>query len=472
MKQTQTRAGETRFSIYREDGSIALWPWAWVVSETRQRNYTPDTVSTRLSHITILELWAIHRGIDLYTIMLDGECLSLEQVADLNYFLNFQIQDLRKLAWVLPLNEQKFLTRCLEERSVQAGTIIQRQIGIEEYLQWLGEYGNRLLRKKPSPVSKQKLCRRKQLLEPAIKLSDGGYHTVPGSYAHYFRKLRKGMPQSRIKAYDHEKAADRFSLWLAICNPCEVWPKNRIRALRNYLILLMFSDLGLRAGELGQMKTEDYKSEDDLIEVVRRHNDPEDPRKRQPNAKTFDRKISLKSSPLLIETLDEWMDVRDDIDFQSGRNSNSFMFVNLARDPTEYGKPMSKTAIDDVFRDASRAAGVRKLTPHPMRHRKAREIARLLNERGASGEEARKVFTYHFGWSGTSQMISRYLGGESDIGAAKSIRTIWAEQEARAAAKDTEFLNIIGSETSEYISLLDHREKVAEEAARKKKGKK
>ncbi|MEP4258472.1 MAG: site-specific integrase [Rhizobiaceae bacterium] len=421
------RAGETLFTIWRKDGTLALFPTTWAAAEARTK-YTPDSIATRLNHITILEIWAIYRNIDLYEVQLDGPCISIDELYDLNYFLSFKTSDLRKLLEIPKSKETHFLEDCIVRGGVQSGTILQRQIGIENYLLWLGEFGNRLIACKPNDESIAPIETRTTLLKPSVKLERNRYLTKPGSYTHFFQQHRPNVRQSRVRGHNQEREADQFGIWLSLCNPYEVWEKNAARALRNYFMLLLFAETGMRSGELGQLKFRDFKREDQLLQIVRRHNDPDDPRKRQPNAKSYDRSIRL--SDAIIEVLDAWLEVRDDIGFEAGSNESEFLFVGLSRDPQHFGRPITKAAIDLVFKEASIAAGIKRIGPHPLRHKKARDIAQVIREQNLTHEEARKYLTYHFGWSANSDMINRYLGNAPNVGAHSNMKAIWVQQES------------------------------------------
>lgn len=98
-----------------------------------------------LTHITALELWAIYRGIDFYSAMIEGECLNLQEVADLESFLHYRVSDLRALLRVERVNERRFLEQCLTHRAVATSSVVQRQITATNYLTWIGEFGNRLI---------------------------------------------------------------------------------------------------------------------------------------------------------------------------------------------------------------------------------------------------------------------------------------------------------------------------------------
>ncbi|MDV7143034.1 site-specific integrase [Tropicimonas sp. TH_r6] len=468
--------GETAFAIYRSDNSPAIFPWMWTVSEARSRRYTPDGIATMLTHIKVLELWAIHRKIDLYPVMILGECLSLAEIRDFEPFLSYRLVDLREVCEMLPCGKEAFLERCLKERAVENGTIVQRKVTILAYLSWLGEFGNRLIKLRRTGNSEltqlssaeidEIIVRRSRLLEPSVPLGGrrGRSRTVPGSYAHLFSKSRVPQKKSNIKAGIKTDDVHRFFRWLVACDPTELG-KDPWVARRNYVILNVLVELGARAGELLQMKVEDYKSQYARLDVVRRHNDPDCPRLREPVGKTLDRPVKL--SDFLVELVHDWLDHREDIDAETPKElRNPFLFPSLNRNPGYRGKPLTKSGLDYILRKAANAAGIEKMTAHPLRHRQVQEKVKLLKERGASHEERRKALVFLFGWSDNSEMIQRYLGSASELGAVKSMRTIWAEREVISDKLDELFISTQDADRPEHVELLEKKLKLLDAQAK------
>ena len=97
-------------------------------------------------------------------------------------------------------------------------------------------------------------------------------------------------------------------LLLSVTSPGD--PRNPFQSklqFRNFAIVLTTFRLGIRAGELLALKSRDLRLGDEppTMTIHRRHNDPEDPRKRQPVVKTRARVIVL--DPELRDTLSDWI---------------------------------------------------------------------------------------------------------------------------------------------------------------------
>lgn len=93
--------------------------------------------------------------------------------------------------------------------------------------------------------------------------------------------------------------------------------------VRNQIIFLLLYLLGIRRGECLGIKIDDINFQDDTLLIRRRADDPDDPRKDQPNTKTRDRKLYLE--PVLVAMLQKYiMDVRSKI---PGAKKHTFLFV-------------------------------------------------------------------------------------------------------------------------------------------------
>ena len=121
----------------------------------------------------------------------------------------------------------------------------------------------------------------------------------------------------------------------------------------------------------------------------------------------------------------EWLVVHEEIS-DSVTNENPFLFINLDRNPQHRGQQMSPTAIDGIVKDLCRHVGLPPLSPHPLRHLRARRLVDLIRERNLSHEQARKAITYLMRWSDDSVMLANYLGDHADAGAEQAMSFIHA----------------------------------------------
>lgn len=74
---------------------------------------------------------------------------------------------------------------------------------------------------------------------------------------------------------------------------------------RNELIIILLYSLGLRKGELLNIRVSDIKFEDNMISITRRHDDKYDGRVKQPLVKTLER--DLKVSDWIINKIHDYI---------------------------------------------------------------------------------------------------------------------------------------------------------------------
>lgn len=111
---------------------------------------------------------------------------------------------------------------------------------------------------------------------------------------------------------------------------------------RNASMFELLDETGMRAAEVLALYIEDVDYQVGTVKVVRRHDNPLDPRKRQPVPKTLERDIPIKLS-VAQRLRDYVMDVRSKI---RGTNKGPFLFVTHKRGKYQ-GKPIS----DSSFRN-------------------------------------------------------------------------------------------------------------------------
>lgn len=118
--------------------------------------------------------------------------------------------------------------------------------------------------------------------------------------------------------------------------------KNPDIRMRNALMFDVMYETGMRAGEILALKIEDLDAQVGVLSVVRRHDDPDDPRKRQPVPKTCERDIPIRQD--LARKLRTYvMDVRSIVP-----NANQMPFIFVTHKSGKYqGQPLT----DSTFRN-------------------------------------------------------------------------------------------------------------------------
>jgi len=81
------------------------------------------------------------------------------------------------------------------------------------------------------------------------------------------------------------------------------WPKSEIYRVRNFLVILLLFDLGIRRGELLGIKLSDIDFRKNRVQIIHRPNDPDDPRLIEPLIKTNERSLPVSEALMAIINL-------------------------------------------------------------------------------------------------------------------------------------------------------------------------
>ncbi|GGP26764.1 hypothetical protein GCM10010971_25830 [Silvimonas amylolytica] len=178
------------------------------------------------------------------------------------------------------------------------------------------------------------------------------------------------------------------------------WLSEGVR-LRNHLIIRWLHDLGLRRGELLNIKISDINFQAEEVIIARRADDPEDPRKTEPRVKTRDRKLPL-SSALCKLTHDYIAKTRRGIE---KARRHPFLFVASGT-----GAPLSLSAVNDIFIELRLAfpEWFEQVTPHALRHTWNDRFSETMDTQRISEPDEQRMRSFLMGWSPTSQTAAGY----------------------------------------------------------------
>jgi integrase len=175
--------------------------------------------------------------------------------------------------------------------------------------------------------------------------------------------------------------------------------------IRNYLIVSVFIQTGIRRGALAKMKISDchFYGTYDRISIYRSGIDPTDPRLEKPNQKTKAHLATI--SPVLMRQIKYYIDhVRAAI---PNSTAHDFIYVSEKGSRGTLGQPISLKTINAIFLVLSKALGF-PVHPHLLRH-KWNEI---FDKEGVHKEIDHRLLEdvrkYAMGWSQKSTMAETY----------------------------------------------------------------
>lgn len=179
-------------------------------------------------------------------------------------------------------------------------------------------------------------------------------------------------------------------------SPVNPWQDAFIRN-RNHLIIGFLLGTGVRKSEMLGIKLADLKFSDNTVFIARRADDPEDPRRRPPTQKTYDRTLALGND--LIDQIKCYIKMRATKD---AARKHPYLFV------TEAGAPMAINTVDFMFSTVRQnLPGIKYLSAHICRHTWNDRFSELAEGKMKEAEE-KKVRNYLMGWSDESRSAENY----------------------------------------------------------------
>lgn len=174
--------------------------------------------------------------------------------------------------------------------------------------------------------------------------------------------------------------------------------------VRNYVLAKLTALTGARGGEILNARTGDIDWESRTLSIVRRADSKQDPRRKQPRAKTNQRIL-----PLTQETLAEIrtyiVHVRKHI---PNAAAHSYLFVSHKSGPTQ-GQPLSLSSLQAVFATIRRTDPDLDISAHDLRHRWNWRYSETMQHQQKIGfTEAEQLRNVLAGWSPQSKMGQRY----------------------------------------------------------------
>lgn len=178
--------------------------------------------------------------------------------------------------------------------------------------------------------------------------------------------------------------------------------------VRNRLIFLILFHLGIRGGELLNIRIRDFDFSKNHLVVARRADEKKDTRVYQPLVKTLDRRLPLKET-LSREVHDYVVKIRKKI---PNANRHDFLFVTHKSGPTQ-GQPLSISAYKKIIETVRLTSpDLANLTGHKLRHTWNDLFSKKMDamEKIPSEENQEQIRSYLMGWkdgSGTAAIYNK-----------------------------------------------------------------
>ena len=334
-------------------------PNLFITTQLRNKSDSFSTMLSAANNIAILLRFLEDRNINLE-----------ERILGRDLFETYELDDLRDFT------QQRF-SKVADEGVVSSITHYMRLTTIAQYISW---YANHLI-KLPSTVEARQIKR----VETQIKSR---------------RPVKRGRNRDQDRSLDEVQLEALFEI---IKVGSEHNPFGEQVQRRNRLMILILYYLGIRGGELLNLRISDINFAKHQLKIVRRADEKDDPRIQEPNAKTLERTIPL--GELLSKELHEY--IAGDRRKVTNAKRNNFLFITHKKGPT-IGQPISKSSYYKIFNIVkSVAPQLYELTGHKLRHTWNRKFSEKMDsmDEPASEEKQDQIRSYIMGWkqgSGTS----------------------------------------------------------------------
>ena len=376
------RSGE-RYCLLVDDlsGLPLFYPNLFITSQSRNRSLSYSSMESTLSGISVLLRYMEERGEKIENRFQKGELFKQHELDALRDFcqIKFSAQTSKEdNNGIFTLSELREF-----DGKVSSQTEYVRLTVIAQYTKWLAEQfvGSSKDRLTVLQIDK---------MEKELKAR---------------RPVKKNRNAERDeKGLDEEQIALVFELFRpdSELNP---FTDESVR-IRNRLIFLMLYHLGLRGGELLNIRIRDIDFGKNQLVVVRRADEKDDPRTNQPLVKTLDRRLPMKDT--LVKEIHHYiLNGRKNI---PNSTKNDFLFVTHKSGPTQ-GQPLSKSGykkVIEVVRTASPA--LFNLTGHQLRHSWNEAFSNQMDamNESPSQEQQEKMRSYLMGWKEGSGTATHY----------------------------------------------------------------
>ncbi|HDO1318114.1 tyrosine-type recombinase/integrase [Aeromonas veronii] len=175
---------------------------------------------------------------------------------------------------------------------------------------------------------------------------------------------------------------------------------------RNRLMILLLFYLGIRSGELLNIRIQDIDFSTNRIRIVRRADELADSRTNEPNAKTRERLLPL--SETLVQELHNYI-IQDRRKVRNAKR-NDYLFLTYKSGPT-VGKPISKEGYHKIFSVVKTVLPqLYAATGHSLRHTWNRKFSERMDsmDEKVSEERQEQIRSYLMGWREGSGTAATY----------------------------------------------------------------
>jgi len=398
QKAVVMESGERYCLLVDSAGLPMYYPNLYVTTQVRNRSLSYSAMESTLIGVSVLNRYLEERGENLQVRFHEGQFLDESELDAIRDYCQIKFRSRTTKEdpnGIFTLEELQW-----SDEKVGSETEYARLTVIAKYIKWLAEQVTGLDKDRFSVLQIGKMEKALKARRP-VKKSRNAEINVKGLSGDQLELLFELFrPQSNINPF-----------------------KDKIIRVRNRLIFLMLYHLGLRGGELLNIRIRDIDFSSNQIIIARRADEKDDPRRDQPLVKTLDRRLPIKDT-LAREIHDYIIGVRRLV---VNATKNDFLFVTHKSGPTQ-GQPLSKSAYKKIIGIVRQVSpSLFNLTGHQLRHAWNEAFSDQMDsmDEPPSEEQQEKIRSYLMGWregSGTAATYNKRFSRRKAIEAALELQ--------------------------------------------------
>lgn len=410
IKQLLFESGERLpMLVDRQIGSPMFDPTVFTLTEFRTRDRASATIEQVPRALMVFYLFCDVHQIDLLAHMRDGRLLELGEIEALARLCRLPMKEVERQVQARSSTQIRTTTSSLEgyrgsskvSKAIPHVASDSAAIRLHYIAQYIGWLADRRIRH---------LGATHPIRAPLLLAKDAAVRGLVARIPTGKTCSKKRSSAQRRMALD-EATQDRFWQVTDMNSQENPWEGRHARA-RNDLMVRWFMGLGIRRGELLGVRISDVDFRANQVFIARRADDPDDPRRHEPNTKTLVRLLPI-GDDLARRTRQYILEERR---CYARARRHEFLFVSNG------GAPLSLRGLNKVFSTLSgRCPELPKIFPHLFRHTYNYNFSKIADERRLDPEREKKTRSQVMGWPETSGSAEKYTYRE-------------IEQEAREAS--------------------------------------
>lgn len=379
-------SGERYPMLVDADGMPVTYPTLYATTQLRNSAKSANTIEANLQSIKLLYEWCYANQINLEETLSSAKLFDTTDIEGLCYYLRVKKNNsiAKSSSKVILFKDERIKTEKTKIKAVAKETLYIRITYIADYIEWLVKLilterkrlVDRETHKKIARMAKELKARR-----PTRSITSRG--------------IVKGLSNTQRKILEEVTNEDHE------LNP---FPERTRR--RDSLLVELFLKTGVRLGELLSIQIKDINFQQNILLIPRRHDNPKDPRAKQPVAKTLSRKLVL-SKELAVRIHNYIISDRSRV---SRSNKHDFLFVAY-KDGPFCGSPLTAGSVYRIFNIIRNNKNeLSNLTPHMLRHTWNDIFSEKADSLELEEAKEEKMRSYIMGWkegSGTSAIYTK-----------------------------------------------------------------